>query len=70
MRPVVAVPVTVDPEVAARSKYGATLHNARQLISAGLYSAAESYLRRIVSGAPGTRIAAEALAEINRLPVH
>jgi hypothetical protein len=50
--------------------YRATLSNARSLIRAGLYGPAETYLRRIMDGAPGTPLAAMAQAELDRLPTH
>jgi hypothetical protein len=44
------------------------LHNAKQLIRAGIYGPAAQYLRRIINGAPGTRIAAEAQRLLAALP--
>jgi hypothetical protein len=58
--PYVTVPLSTDPNTAAQRTYGPILHNAKQLIKAGLYTPAATYLQRIITGAPGTRIAAEA----------
>jgi Superinfection immunity protein len=48
------------PNEAARQRFGGLLGNAQNLIKAGMYSDAEKPLRRIINGAPGTEIAAEA----------
>jgi hypothetical protein len=60
---------SLDPNVTAQRTYGYLLRNARQLIQAGLYAPAANYLQRIIAGAPGTRIAAEAQQLLMRLPV-
>jgi len=66
--PFVTVPIVVNPDAAAQRTYGAVLHNAKQLIKAGLYGPAADYLRRIINGAAGTRIAAEAQRLLASLP--
>ena len=60
---------SLDPNTAAQRTYGYLLRNARQLIQAGLYGPAAAYLHRIINGAPGTRIAAEAQQLLAALPV-
>ena len=60
---------SLDPNTAAQRSYGYLLRNARQLIQAGLYGPAAMYLYRIINGAPGTRIAAEAQHLLAALPV-
>ena len=66
--PILSVPLSVNPDAAAQQTYGAMLHNAKQLIRAGIYGPAAQYLRRIINGAPGTRIAAEAQRLLAALP--
>jgi hypothetical protein len=66
--PYVAVPLNLSPDASAQRTYGPILHNAKQLIKAGLYGPAAGYLRRIINGAPGTRIAAEAQRLLASLP--
>jgi hypothetical protein len=61
--------VPLDSNAAAQKTYGPLLHNAKQLITAGIYPAAANYLQRIISGAPGTRIAAEAQRLLSTLPI-
>jgi len=67
--PYVTMPLSTDPNTAAQRTYGPILHNAKQLIKAGLYTPAATYLQRIITGAPGTRIAAEAQRLLARLPI-
>jgi hypothetical protein len=50
----------VDPNVAARKKFSSALANGRQLVKARIYSGARKQFQRIIDGAPGTEIAAEA----------
>jgi hypothetical protein len=59
---------SADPNTAAQQQYGYMLHNAKQLIRAGMYSQAATYLQRIMTGAPGTRIAAQAQRLLASLP--
>jgi hypothetical protein len=66
--PSVSVPLSLNPDAAAQRTYGPILHNAKQLIKAGLYAPAAGFLRRIINGAPGTRIAAEAQRLLTALP--
>jgi hypothetical protein len=66
--PYLAVPLNLSPDASAQRTYGPILHNAKQLIKAGLYGPAAGYLRRIINGAPGTRIAAEAQRLLAALP--
>ena len=56
-----------DPEAAARKQFSGVLSNSRKLIDAGMRSAAERNLKRIVAEAPGTAIAKEAQQELDRL---
>jgi hypothetical protein len=58
---------STDPDAAARKRFTALLKNSRALIKAGVRDAAEQNLRRIVSEAPGTSIAAEAKKELDEL---
>jgi TolA-binding protein len=67
--PYVSIPLSTDPNTAAQRTYGPILHNAKQLIKAGLYTPAATYLQRIITGAPGTRIAAEAQRLLAKLPI-
>jgi TolA-binding protein len=48
----------------------ARLANARNLVKAGLYAAADKMLRKIIDDAPGTEIAAEAQKELDAMPAH
>lgn len=67
--PFAAVPLSTDPNTMAQRNYGGLLHNAKELIKAGMYAPAAADLRRIINGAPGTRIAAEAQRMLAKLPV-
>jgi hypothetical protein len=49
-------------------KYPALLSNARYLISANQYDAAEKMLRQIVTGVPGSDVAEQAQKELDALP--
>jgi hypothetical protein len=60
---------SLDPNASAQRSYGYLLRNAKYLIQAGLYAPAANYLQRIIAGAPGTRIAAEAQQLLARMPV-
>lgn len=60
--------IPLDPNTAAQNTYRAMLHNAKELIKAGIYGPATTYLHRIISGAPGTRIANEAQRLLASLP--
>lgn len=53
-----------------KKRYPALLKNARALISAKLYAAAEKMLRRIIDEAPDTDAAKEARKELDALPAH
>jgi hypothetical protein len=46
------------------------LKNARSLIDAKLYAAAEKTLRRIITEAPGTDVAKDAQNDLDALPAH
>src|SRR5262249_43546254 len=58
----------VDPETLARRQYGPLVTNARYLISAGVFPQAVQLLQRVIAGAPGTRIAAEAERLLATIP--
>ena len=64
------IPLTQDPNTAAERTYRGLLHNAKELIRAGVYPAAINDLQRIINGAPGTRIAAEAQRLLARIPTN
>jgi hypothetical protein len=51
-------------------KSAALLKTARKLVEAGLYTAAEQRLRKIIAEVPGTPTAAEAQQELDALPPH
>jgi hypothetical protein len=53
-----------------KKKYPAMLKNARKLIDAKLYPAADKMLRRIVNEAPATDSAVQAKKELDSLPPH
>jgi hypothetical protein len=53
------------PEEAGRREFGPALTNAKSLIKARIYPAARTTLKRIIDGAPGTTIAAEAQKELD-----
>jgi hypothetical protein len=57
-----------DPETLARRQYGPLVTNARNLIGAGIYPQAVSLLQRVITRAPGTRIAAEAQRLLQTVP--
>jgi hypothetical protein len=57
----------VDPNVAARKKFSSALANGRQLAKARIYSGARKQFQRIIDGAPGTEIAAEAQKELDAI---
>jgi predicted Zn-dependent protease len=57
------------PSEAAREQFGGLLGDAQNLIKAGIYSDAEEKLRRIINGAPGTEIAAEAKQVLESISV-
>jgi len=67
--PLAGVPLSTDPNTMAQRTYRGLLHNAKELIKAGMYAPAASDLQRIINGAPGTRIAAEAQRLLAKLPV-
>jgi hypothetical protein len=60
----------VDPEASARKRFTAKLNQARNLIRAKVYGAAERNLRQIIAEAPGTAIAADARKELDAMPPH
>ncbi len=66
--PYLGIPLTQDPNTAAERTYRGLLHNAKELIRAGVYPAAMNDLQRIINGAPGTRIATEAQRLLARIP--
>jgi hypothetical protein len=57
----------VDPNVAARKRFSGALANGRQLAKARIYPSARKQFRRIIDGAPGTEIAAEAQQELDAI---
>ncbi len=59
---------SADPETNARRQFGPLVSNARNLIRAGVYPPAAQLLQRVIAGAPGTRIAAEAQRMLASLP--
>jgi hypothetical protein len=67
--PLATTGLATDPNTSAQRTYGALLHNAKLLIRAGVYGAAATDLKRIITGAPGTRIAAEAQRLLSTLPI-
>jgi hypothetical protein len=62
------IPHPPSKDRAARKKFGGVLKNARTLAEAKLVAAARKDLERIITGAPGTAIAAEAQKELDALP--
>jgi len=68
--PTLGIPLTQDPNTTADRTYRGLLHNAKELIRAGVYPAAINVLQRIINGAPGTRIAAEAERLLARIPTN
>jgi hypothetical protein len=59
----------MDPESAARRQFGPLVSNASNLIRAGVYAPAVELLRRVITGAPGTRIAARAQRLLAGIPL-
>jgi len=57
-----------DPETLAMRRYAPLVANARNLIRVGVYPAAVNLLQRVITGAPGTRIAAEAQRLLATIP--
>jgi hypothetical protein len=57
----------VDPNIVARRKFSSTLANGRALVRLGVYVPARERFNRIVNGAPGAEIAAEAQQELNAI---
>jgi hypothetical protein len=57
-----------DPETSARRQFGPLVSNARNLIRAGVYPPAVELLRRVLAGAPGTRIAGQAQRMLAAIP--
>jgi hypothetical protein len=55
---------------AETKKYPALVKNARALIKAGLYDAAEKMLNRVIAEAPGTEAAKDAQKELEAMPHH
>ena len=68
--PTLGIPLSQDPNTAADRTYRGLLHNAKQLIKAGVYPPAINDLQRIINGAPGTRVAAEAQRLLARIPTN
>jgi|HubBroStandDraft_6_1064221.scaffolds.fasta_scaffold83510_2 hypothetical protein len=67
--PSLGIPLnTLNPNATTQNSYWAMLSNAKQLIKAGLYGPATNYLQRIISGAPGTKVALEAQRLLASLP--
>ena len=64
-----SISIPLDFNAAAQRTYGPLLHNAKQLIKAGVYPPAAKYLQRIITRSPGTRIANEAQRLLTSLPV-
>jgi hypothetical protein len=58
----------VEPKDAVSARFASKLVNARALTKAGVLQPARKYLSDIISGAPGTSIAAEAQRELEALP--
>jgi hypothetical protein len=67
--PFAGAPLSTDPNTMAQRTYRGLLHNAKELIKVGMYAPAAADLQRIINGAPGTRIAAEAQRLLAKLPV-
>lgn len=63
-----SIGISLDPNAAAQRTYGPLLHNAKLLIKAGIYGAAANDLQRIINGAAGTRIAAQAQRLLASIP--
>jgi hypothetical protein len=57
-----------SPEEAARNKYGFLIKQAEELIRSNLNSAAKAKLQRVIDGAPGTQIAADAKTLLDTIP--
>jgi hypothetical protein len=70
LTPTLGIPLSQDPNTSADRTYRGLLHNAKQLIKAGVYPPAINDLQRIINGAPGTRIAAEAQRLLARIPTN
>ena len=68
--PTLGIPLSQDPNTAADRTYRGLLHNAKELIRAGVYPPAINDLQRIINGAPGTRVAAEAQRLLARIPTN
>jgi hypothetical protein len=66
--PGLSYPLSQDPNTTAERSYRGLLHNAKVLIKAGIYPPAVNDLQRIINGAPGTRIAAEAQRLLSTIP--
>jgi TolA-binding protein len=70
LTPTLGIPLSQDPNTSADRNYRGLLHNAKQLIKAGVYPPAINDLQRIINGAPGTRVAAEAQRLLARIPTN
>jgi TolA-binding protein len=68
--PTLGIPLSQDPNTSAERTYRGLLHNAKELIRAGVYPAAINDLQRIINGAPGTKVAAEAQRLLARIPTN
>ncbi|HXY37302.1 MAG TPA: hypothetical protein VEI07_23945 [Planctomycetaceae bacterium] len=56
-----------DPDAAAQKKFSGALSNGRQLANKGIFGPARKQFQRIIDGAPGTEIAAEAQKELDAI---
>jgi hypothetical protein len=57
----------VDPNAEARKKFAGALNNGRALVNAGVFPGARKQFKKIIDGAPGTDIAAEAQTELDAI---
>jgi hypothetical protein len=62
-----AIDPPVDPEFAATKKFKSTLANGRQLAKLGIFPDARKHFQKIIDGAPGTEIAADAQKELDAI---
>jgi hypothetical protein len=69
-KPVVVEQTQAERDADARQKFAGILRNARSLAKAGVLPGAEKAFRRVIAGAPGTAIAAEAQKDLDGLPPH
>jgi hypothetical protein len=63
-------PTSGERDAAAKKRFGGVLTNGKNLAKVGILAGAEKAFRRIIDGAPGTPIAADAQKELDALPVH